>query len=123
MATRLRMLFDLTEKFCRARVVDALKDSILLQGGVAIVHRDERHAEVVMRGCVAGLLANRSLILLHGFAVTLELVQRVAPFVVSLGVVGSSSESRFSTLRLLPCSVRDRCSTRRGCRTLARYSD
>lgn len=85
-------LFDLAEQFRRARVIDALENSILLQGFISIVQGDERHAEVVMRGRVTGILANGNLILLHGFSVTLELVQRVAPLVVSLRVLSFQAD-------------------------------
>ena len=82
-------LFNLTEQFCRACVVEALKNSILLECCVSIVQGDERQSEIVMRGCIVGLLANGSLILSYGFSVTLELVQRVSPLVVSFRVFGA----------------------------------
>ena len=96
-ASLMDALLDLIEKFCRARVVDALQNSILLQRAVAIAHCDERHAEVVMGRSVIGLLLDRDLILLDRFAVTTQLVKRITELVVCFRIVGPQLD-RFAQL-------------------------
>src|SRR5256885_11932796 len=80
-------LFDLIEKLRRARVVDALENSILLERSVPIIHRDERHAEIVVSGRIIRLLLDGGLILTYCFGVATQLMQRVAHLVVSFRIL------------------------------------
>ena len=85
----MRCLLNVIEKFCRARLIDALENAVLLQGGVAIVQCQERHAEIEVGRSVVGLLPDRGLILLHCFRKTTLLVESITHLVVGLGVSGS----------------------------------
>src|SRR5690348_301204 len=81
-------LFDLVEKFCRARRVEALQDAILLQRSLAVVQGEVRHAEVVVGRAVVSLLLDRDQILLDRFLIATELMQRITELVMCFGVVG-----------------------------------
>ena len=53
-----RYLFDLIKELSCSGAVNALQDSILLERAVSISQCDVGDAEVVMRRCVIGLVAN-----------------------------------------------------------------